>query len=85
MSTYTLADAKAKFSQVVAEVESGDSAVITKHGRPVALMTRPDDSAPKKRGINGFLKEKFEGWKMPDDFDRIGNAEITALFEGVEE
>jgi antitoxin (DNA-binding transcriptional repressor) of toxin-antitoxin stability system len=82
MLTYTLAEAKAKFSQVVKEVQDGDSALITKHGYPVVLITQPEIAAPApQRGLNGFLKKKFEGWQMPEDFDRMAQSEIIAMFE----
>jgi len=83
MTTYSLAEAKAHFSKVIEEVQGGDQVLITKHGHPAALITRPEEAAPKpRRNMNGFLKEKFEGWEMPEDFDRLGEDEIIAMFEG---
>jgi prevent-host-death family protein len=83
MSTYTLAEAKAQFSKVVEEVEAGRSVLITKHGRPAAVMVQPQ-SAPDapKRQLQGCLKNELAGWQMPDNFDRMMDDEIVALFEG---
>jgi prevent-host-death family protein len=83
MTTYTLAQAKASFSKVIEEVEAGHPVLITKHGRPAAVLTKPDYSTPPPpRNLVGCLKQEFAGWKMPNDFDRMMEDEIVALFEG---
>jgi antitoxin (DNA-binding transcriptional repressor) of toxin-antitoxin stability system len=83
MTTYTLAQAKANFSKVVGEVETGGAVLITKHGHPAALMTRPEHTpATAKRQLQGCLKKEFANWRMPEDFDRMMQDEILALFEG---
>ncbi len=38
MKTLRLRDAKASFSSVVEAAEQGDPTIITKHGRPVAML-----------------------------------------------
>jgi hypothetical protein len=46
-------------------------------------MTRPEyTSAAAKRRLHGCLKEEFAGWQMPEDFDRMMQDEMVALFEG---
>jgi prevent-host-death family protein len=83
MTIYTLAQAKARLSKVIEEVEAGQPVLITKHGQPAAVLTRADQaSPPSPRKLMGCLKQEFAGWKMPDDFDRMMEGEITALFEG---
>ena len=83
MTTYTLAEAKTHFSKVIEEVQGGAQVLITKHGHPAALITRPDDAkqAPK-RNFNGFLRKQLKDWEMPEDFDRMCQDEIIAMFEG---
>ena len=39
MSNVSLAQAKAKLSQLIDQVEAGEELVITRHGRPVAKVT----------------------------------------------
>lgn len=39
MSSVSIAEAKAKFAQLVARAESGERIVITRHGKPVALVS----------------------------------------------
>jgi prevent-host-death family protein len=46
MVTVSLAQAKAKFSELLDRVESGETVVITRHGRPVARLTAV--SQPKR-------------------------------------
>jgi antitoxin (DNA-binding transcriptional repressor) of toxin-antitoxin stability system len=83
VSVYTLAEAKARFSKVIEEVEAGHSVLITKHGRPVATMAQPQNTpAAPKRQLQGCLKNELVGWQIPDDFDRMMEDEIVALFEG---
>jgi antitoxin (DNA-binding transcriptional repressor) of toxin-antitoxin stability system len=83
MTKYTLAQAKANFSKVIGEVEAGRTVLITKHGNPAALMTRPERvPVAAKRQLQGCLKKEFAGWRMPEDFDRMMQDEILAMFEG---
>lgn len=61
-----IAQAKAKFSQIIRKAESGESVTITRHGVPVAMLhavqNRP--TVPKI----GSLKGKIE---IADDFDEL--------------
>jgi len=83
MTTYTLTEAKAEFSRVVEEAEAGNTALITKHGRPAVMIVRHDEAVEHpKRGLVGCLKEDFAGWQIPEDFDKMMQDEIVTLFEG---
>jgi prevent-host-death family protein len=83
MTTYTLAQAKASFSKVIDEVQAGGPVLITKHGHPAAMIIQPESAASTpKRHLHGCLKNEFAAWQMPDDFDRMAQNEIAALFEG---
>jgi len=41
-NTVTLAEAKAHLSELTERVAAGEEVVITKHGRPVSRLSRPD-------------------------------------------
>lgn len=46
MSDYSLADARNRFSELVASVESTQERVtVTRHGKPAAVLIAPDDLA----------------------------------------
>jgi len=70
-------EAKTKLSSLVAK---GETFIIAKSGKPIVTVT-PYVSATKKKQRVGFLKGMI---KVPDDFNRMGEAEISAMF-GVEE
>jgi prevent-host-death family protein len=83
MTSYTLAEAKANFSKVIEEVMAGHSALITKYGHPAAVIAPPEKGAvAPKRQLYGCLSKEFAGWQLPEDFDRMAQEEIIALFEG---
>jgi prevent-host-death family protein len=71
MQTYTLAEAKSHFSQVVCEAEAGNRILITRHGKPAAVVCAPESSPKTIRDMQGFVIEEMKGWQMPDDFDRL--------------
>ncbi len=70
----SIREAKARFSEAIAAVESGEAVLITKHGKPVAQISQPH--APRK-GINwaagdAYLKERGLDKMtidLPDYFD----------------
>jgi prevent-host-death family protein len=83
MVTYTLAQAKAQFSKVIEEAQRNGSVLITKHGHPAALITSPKTTSPtESRGLVGCMRDEFADWAIPEDFDRMLQDEIIALFEG---
>lgn len=48
-STVSLADAKARLSELAERAESGDSVIITRRGKPVARLTT---AAPERKPVN---------------------------------
>ena len=56
-------------------VVKGETVVIAKAGKPLVKVTALDAPAAPRR--LGFLKGQID---VPDDFDRMGEAEIGALF-----
>ena len=63
----SIAEAKATFSECIREVESGSSVLITRHGKLVAVLVRPDDfehlERLKKAGPEGGLASIAGGWE----------------------
>jgi antitoxin (DNA-binding transcriptional repressor) of toxin-antitoxin stability system len=68
-------EAKTQLSKLVDRAAKGEAFVIAKAGKPlvrVAALGAP--AAPRRLG---FLAGEIA---VPDDFDRMGEAEILALF-----
>ena len=68
-------EARAQLSRLVDRAAKGESFVITKAGNPIVKVMAIN--APAKPRRLGFLKGEIE---VPDDFDRMGEREIAALF-----
>lgn len=47
MDSYSLADAKARLSELIDRVEAGDTVEITRRGKPVARLTPPERKLQK--------------------------------------
>ena len=47
MAEYSVAEAKAKFAELIDRAEQGEAVTITRHGRPVAEV-KPAAPAPKR-------------------------------------
>ncbi|MCL2165663.1 MAG: type II toxin-antitoxin system prevent-host-death family antitoxin [Oscillospiraceae bacterium] len=69
--------AKTQLSALVERAAAGEPFIIAKAGRP--LVTVSPYKAPEPLPRIGFLKGQI---RVPDDFDRMGEEEITAMFEG---
>lgn len=75
MKTVNIHEAKTQLSRLVDRAARGESFIIAKAGKPLVKVTALDAAAAPKR--LGFMKGEIE---VPDDFDRMGDAEIAALF-----
>ena len=75
MNTVDIHEAKTQLSRLVDRAAKGEPFVITKAGKPLVKVSPLDTPAEPKR--LGFLKGEIE---VPDDFDRMGEREIAALF-----
>lgn len=75
METINIHEAKTQLSRLVARAVSGEPFVIARAGRPLVKVAALDTPAAPRR--LGFLKGEIA---VPDDFDRMGEAEIEALF-----
>lgn len=73
-----LYEAKTHLSKVVAHVaESGESCLITRHGRPMVKIVPL--SAPEKSLRLGFMQGQITA---PDNFNQLSQDTIADLFKG---
>lgn len=79
MPTVNIHEAKTHFSRLVDKAAAGESFIIAKAGKPVAKVTGLDTPEPGQARRIGFLAGQIA---VPDDFDRMGEADIAALFGG---
>jgi prevent-host-death family protein len=79
MESVDLHEAKKRLPQLVARAQQGESFIITKAGKPLVRVTAVDSSVPGQQRRIGSLAGQLV---IPDDFDRMGEEEIAALFEG---
>ncbi|MCX7090382.1 MAG: type II toxin-antitoxin system prevent-host-death family antitoxin [Legionellales bacterium] len=77
MHIVNIHEAKTHLSKLIDEAVKGESFIIAKAGKPLVKVTRLD--LPTKTRRTGFMSGCI---KVPDDFDRMGSAEIDALFHG---
>ena len=77
MITVNIHEAKTQLSKLVDKAAKGESFIIAKAGKPMVKVVAI--TAKKKPKRLGFMKGEIN---VPDDFDRMGEAEILALFEG---
>jgi prevent-host-death family protein len=77
MKTVNIHEAKTQLSKLVDEASNGEPFVIAKAGRPmvkVMALNTPTGAQVKRLG---FLAGQIS---VPDDFDRMGQEEIEAVF-----
>ena len=77
MLTVNIHEAKTHLSKLVDRAARGESFVIAKSGKPLVKVAAL--SAPAKPRRLGFLVGEI---KVPDDFDRMGERAIGAMFSG---
>ena len=75
MKTVNIHEAKTQLSRLVERAARGEAFVIAKAGKPLVKVMAID--APVKPQRLGFMKGEIE---VPEDFDRMGEVEIAALF-----
>ncbi|BBI50064.1 antitoxin [Vreelandella olivaria] len=79
MEAINIHEAKTRLSQLVARAVEGEGFIIAKAGKPMARVTAIDSPAPGQQKRLGFLAGQF---KVPSDFDRMGQEEIAEMFGG---
>lgn len=77
MTTVNIHEAKTHLSKLIDRAVRGESFVIAKAGRPLVKVTALE-APPEPRRL-GFLAGEIA---VPDDFDRMGEEAIEALFGG---
>lgn len=75
MVTVNIHKAKTQLSKLVDKAAKGESFVIAKAGKPLVKVVGLEAPAAPRR--LGFMKGEIE---VPDDFDRMGEVDIAALF-----
>jgi prevent-host-death family protein len=81
MKTVNIHEAKTHLSELIAQAVKGDSFIIAKAGKPLVKVVRLDVPSPGQIRRIGFMAGQI---RIPDDFDRMGADEISAMFEGDE-
>jgi prevent-host-death family protein len=79
MRTVNIHEAKTHLSRLVDQAAKGEPFVIAKAGKPLVKVVAVDAPAANQIRRLGFLGGRF---RIPDDFDRMGDKEITRLFGG---
>ncbi|MGE0520974.1 MAG: type II toxin-antitoxin system Phd/YefM family antitoxin [Candidatus Binatia bacterium] len=77
MRTFNIHEAKTQLSRLVDQAVKGEPFIIAKAGKPlvkVVPLDAPDASQVKRLG---FLAGQIH---VPEDFDRMGAAEVEQLF-----
>ena len=77
MRTVNIHEAKTHLSRLVDEAAKGEPFIIAKAGKPLVKVVPLDAPAAPRRF--GFMDGEIE---IPDDFDRMCEDEIVAMFEG---
>lgn len=71
----SVAEAKARFAECVRDAESGERVVITRHGRPVAMVVGGDQIALVERVLTAAdgrgLAAVAGGWEGSDDLVEV--------------
>ena len=78
--TVKLQDAKANLSQLIREVEAGETVIVTRHGKPAARLVavKPEvPSGPVRMGIDTFRTiPKIEDLEFERDRTPWGDIEL---------
>ena len=74
VATVNITDVKARLSEIVDQVQSGEDVIITRMGRPVARLTAHIPTDASRRF--GFLAGKVE---LSEDWDEWPPEEARAL------
>lgn len=75
MRTVNMHEAKTHLSQLVEKAAGGEPFVIAKAGRPMVKVIPLEQMATPQR--LGFMAGQI---RVPDDFDRMGEDAILAMF-----
>ena len=79
MLTVNIHEAKTNLSRLVERAAKGETFIIAKDGKPMVKVTAIDMPSVDTSRRLGFLLGQI---KVPDDFDRMGETDLDALFSG---
>ena len=79
MESVNMHEAKTRLSQLVAKAAQGEPFIIANAGKPVVRVSAVEAPQAGEQKRLGFLAGQF---KAPEDFDRMGQDDIAALFGG---
>lgn len=79
MKTVDIHEAETRLAQLLA---TGEEFFIAKASKPIAKVTAIDSPDGGQQKRLGFMKGQF---KVPEDFDRIGQNDIATLCENCSE
>lgn len=79
MLTVNIHEAKTRLSRLVEQAARGEPFVIAKAGKPMVKVMSLDAPKSSRMRRRGFMSGQIA---VPDDFDRMGGAEIERLFGG---
>ena len=77
MRKVNIHEAKTHLSRLVDEAADGEPFIIAKAGKPMVKVLAVDAPNQGETSRLGFMTGEIE---VPDDFDRMGQHEIEALF-----
>lgn len=76
MKIVNIHEAKTNLSRLIEAAVHGEPFVIARAGKPVVKVMQVEQQAPRRVG---FLEGAYS---IPDDFDRMEEDKIRAMFEG---
>lgn len=79
MRTVNMHEAKTHLSRLVEQAAKGEPFVIAKAGKPLVKVMPLEAPAGGQMKRLGFMAGEIA---VPDDFDRMDEAEIERLFDG---
>ncbi|WP_419906026.1 type II toxin-antitoxin system Phd/YefM family antitoxin [Hoeflea sp.] len=81
MHTVNIHEAKTHLSRLIEKAAKGEPFIIAKAGKPLVKVVALGAPLPHKAHRVGFMAGQF---KVPDDFDRMGENQIEKMFGGDE-
>ena len=82
MQTYNIHEAKTQLSRLVELAAKGEPFVIAKAGKPMVKVMALNAPEPSQIKRFGFMAGQIQ---VPDDFDRMGEAELVGWIEALAE
>jgi len=77
VQTFNIHEAKTQLSRLIEQAAKGEPFIIAKAGKPLVKVVAIDAPEPSQRKRLGFMSGQVT---VPDDFDRLGEAQIEKLF-----